>query len=291
MEAEDLYLVNLGTIERIAAFICRRNHVNEDEAADFTSEVRLRLLENEYGIIRKFEGRSTFSTYLTTVITRLYHQYRIEQWGKWRPSAEAKRLGDKAITLERLMTRDGYSLAEAVSILTTRSGGLYSVAELESIYIRLPSRQPRPMLVSDDVSAEAAAAPNAADEPLLARDRARAIRVAAASIDRVIATLPPEDRLILQMRFWGTRKVPEIARALQLDQKKVYKRLDKLFAILRRALEGAGIGKADVDSLLSSGDQELRLELLSGEELEKTALGPSHLTGGNTENGEGRGLT
>lgn len=290
MEAEDLYLINLGTIERIAAFICRRNHVNEDEAADFTAEVKFRLLENEYAIIRKFERRSTFSTYLTTVITRLYHQFRIEQWGKWRPSAEAKRLGDKAITLERLLTRDGYSFMEAVQILTTRSGGLYTIAELESIYVRLPSRQPRPMLISDDVSAEAAATPAGADEPLLARDRARAVRVAATAIDRVIAGLPPEDRLILQMRFWGTRKVPEIARALQLDQKKVYKRLDKLFAILRRALEGAGIGQGEVNSLLSSGDQELRLKLLSEEELEKSALRPSHLPGGNAENGEGRGL-
>jgi hypothetical protein len=146
------------------------------------------------------------------------------------------------------------------------------------------------MLVSDDVSAEAAATPAAADEPLLARDRARTVQLAATAIDRVIAGVAPEDRLILQMRFWGTRKVPDIARALQLDQKKVYKRLDKLFALLRRALEGAGIGQEDVNNLLSSGDQELHLQLLSGEELEKLALRPSHLPGGNAENGEGRGL-
>ncbi|HVR40403.1 MAG TPA: sigma-70 family RNA polymerase sigma factor, partial [Thermoanaerobaculia bacterium] len=212
METADLFLQNLSTIERIAAFICRRNHVRDDDAAEFTAEVRLRLIENDYAIIRKFEGRSSFSTYLTTVITRLYHQYRIEQWGKWRPSAEAKRLGDKAITLERLLTRDGYTFTEAVSILTTRAGGVYTVVELESIYVRLPSRQPRPVLVNDDVSADAASTPAVAEEQLQARDRERTVRTAAQAIDRVIAALSPEDRLILRMRFWGTCKVPEIAR-------------------------------------------------------------------------------
>src|SRR6185503_1033291 len=104
--------------------------------------VCFKIFEDDYGIIRKFEGRSSFSTYLTTVILRLFHQWRVEQWGKWRPSAEAKRLGDKAITLERLITRDGFTFDEAVKVLTVRDGGLSPVAELEALYVRLPLRTP-----------------------------------------------------------------------------------------------------------------------------------------------------
>src|SRR6185295_1916310 len=111
MNPEETYLQHLPTIERIASFVARRNHLNADEAAEFTQEVRFRLFDGDYAIIRKFEGRSLFSTYLTTVIGRLFHQWRVEQWGKWRPSAEAKRLGDKAIALERLLSRDGYTFA------------------------------------------------------------------------------------------------------------------------------------------------------------------------------------
>src|SRR5688500_20209685 len=119
MTAQELYLQNLRSIERIAASVARRNHLRGDEAAEFTQEVRVRLLDDNYAVIRKFEGRSSFTTYLTTVIVRLYHQYRVAQWGEWRASAEAKRLGDEASTLERLGTRDGCTLAAAAEVRRT----------------------------------------------------------------------------------------------------------------------------------------------------------------------------
>ena len=202
MNPEMTYLQHLESIERIAAFVARRGHLNPDETGEFVQIVRVRLFEDDYGVIRKFEGRSSFSTYLTTVILRLFHQWRVEMWGKWRPSAEAKRLGDKAITLERLLTRDGFTFAEAVKVLTTRSGDEFTVPELEAIYVRLPLRTPRPMLVSDEVSAELAATDGDADDRVELRDRERAARCCAAALDAALARFDAEDRLILQLRFW-----------------------------------------------------------------------------------------
>jgi RNA polymerase sigma factor for flagellar operon FliA len=257
MNPESIYLENLASIERIAAFVARRAHLNADDTAEFVQIVRVALFENDYAIIRKFEGRSSFSTYLTTVILRLFHQWRVEQWGKWRPSAEARRLGDMAITLERLLTRDGFTLSEAISVLTIRSGAQASVAELEAIYLRLPSRNPRPGLVSGDVSPDAAASDSDAGDRVESSDRERISRRAEQTLDAALETFDPEDRLILQLRFWKLCKVPEIAEILHLDQKKLYKRLDKLFAVLRRALESAGIGRSDVEALLR-GDIHLK---------------------------------
>src|ERR1043165_7928574 len=85
MNAEEIFLANVPTIDRIAAFICRRHHM-ADDAEEFASQVKLDLIERNYEIIRKFEGRATFSTYLTTVMHRLFYQYRVREWGKWRPS-------------------------------------------------------------------------------------------------------------------------------------------------------------------------------------------------------------
>lgn len=287
MNPEDIYLQHLRTIERIAAFVARRSHLNADESAEFVQEVRVRLLEDDYAVIRKFEGRSSFSTYLTTVILRLYHQWRVEQWGKWRPSAEAKRLGDKAITLERLVARDGFTFEEAVKVLTTPAGSCYTVAELEALYVRLPLRTPRPMLISDEDLPESVAADGDADDRVESRDRERSARTAARAMDDVLETFEPEDRLILQMRFWDARKVPDIARALHIEQKKVYKRLDKLFGVLRRGLESAGVTKADVGRLLSRGDQEIHLGLVSAGGI--GPFGHSHQTGGeDVRGGEGR---
>lgn len=250
MKPEDTYLLHLRTIERIAAFVARRHHLEVSEAEEFVQEVRFRLLDAAYAIIRKFEGRSSFSTYLTTVILRLFHQWRVERWGKWRPSAEAKRLGEKAVTLERLMSREGFTFSEAVRILTTPEGSKYTVSELEAIYLRLPPRNPRPVIVSGETIPDFMTVEADAYERLESEERAQARRKAFRIVDDVMSGMGAEDRLILQMRYWDRLSVPDIARTLHLDQKKLYKRFDRLLLILRRALEDAGLDPG----LLDGGD-------------------------------------
>lgn len=266
MNPEMTYLQHLESIERIAAFVARRGHLNSDDTGEFVQIVRVRLWEDDYKVIRKFEGRSEFSTYLTTVIQRLFHQWRVEMWGKWRPSAEAKRLGDKAITLERLLTRDGFTFAEAVKVLTTRSGNEFTVPQLEAIYVRLPLRNPRTLVVSGDVTPDNLATDGDADDRVELSERVRVGRCCAATIDAALARFEAEDRHILQLRFWGSRKVPDISRIVGIDQKKIYKRLEKLFGVLRQALDAAGVKRADVDKMLGSGDQEIHLDLLCSKE-------------------------
>lgn len=258
--------------------VAHRNHLRTDEAAEFTQEVTVRLLEDDYGVIRKFEGRSSFTTYLMTVILRLFHQYRVEQWGKWRPSAEAKRLGDKAITLERLITRDGYTFDEAVKVLTTPAGSQYTIAELEAIYVRLPHRNPRPMMVSGEIAPDAAAVEAEAYDRVEMAERERSARKAARTVDGLLAQMSAEDRMILNMRFVRAMKVPEIARCLHLDQKKVYKRLETLFLRMRKNLEAAGLTRAELAALLDV-EGDLRCHVLRGEE-ELNSRGPSHVRGG-----------
>jgi RNA polymerase sigma factor (sigma-70 family) len=283
MNPEEKYLEHLRTIERIAAFVARRSSLNADESTEFIQEVRFRLLDDDYAIIRKFKGESSFSTYLTTVILRLYQQWRVQQWGKWRPSAEARRLGEKAVTLERLVSRDGLTFAEAVNMLTTPAGLHYTRAELEAIYLRLPERRPRPVAVSDEGLPEALAVEADAFDRVAREERADLARCAARTIDGALASMDAEDRLILQMRFWNALKVPEIARTLHIEQKKLYKRLDRLFGTLRRELERSGIKQEDIAALLSQGDEAVSLGALP----EIRSPGPSHETaGGSRENRE-----
>jgi RNA polymerase sigma factor (sigma-70 family) len=288
MKPEETYLENLRTIDRISRFVAHKHRLNPDEAAEFEQEVRVRLLENDYAVFRKFETRSTLSTYLTTVIMRLYQQWRVEQWGKWRPSAEAKRLGEKAIVLERLMTRDGYTFDEAVRVLTTPGGSQYTVPELEAIYVRLPHRMPRPVAVSDELVPETVAAESSADDPLEAEDREKAARRVASTMDGLLKEFEPEDRLILQMRFWHAQKVPDIAKTLHMEQKKIYKRLDKLFGTLRRGLERAGVSSSDVAGLLTRGDQDVRFSVI-GSEIGSSRHSHSSAGGEGARGGEGRG--
>jgi RNA polymerase sigma factor (sigma-70 family) len=284
MTAEETYLQNLRTIERIARFVAKKYHLNRDDTAEFTQEALVHLLEDDYAVFRKFEGRSTLNTYLYTVIRHVYTQWRVEQWGKWRPSAEAKRLGEKAIVLERLMSREGYRFDEAVRVLTTPEGSQYTVAELEAIYLRLPVRVPRPVPVSDELLPESIASDGNADDRIEARDRERAARRAAAAIDAMLGDFDAEDRLILQMRFWDERKVADIAKTLHIDQKKLYKRLEKLYIVLRRGLERAGVSQSDVAGMLNSSDQDFVFDILT----EISSSRPSHTGGGGAEGSAGR---
>ena len=281
MEPEQLFVQNLGLIDRIVAFVCRRNHLGPAESDEFSSHVRFKLLEDHYAVLRKFERRSSLSTYLTTVIQRLFFQYRVQLWGKWRPSAEAKRLGEKAITLERMLTRDDLTLAETISILTTGAQPHFTRAEIEALYLRLPVRQPRPMLVADSALPEIAA-PAAADDGVMHQHRECTARTVAQAMDGAIESLDAEDRVILRMRFWHAAKVPDIAATLHIDQKKLYKRIDRLIAALRKAIERAGIARDDVGDLLTHADHNLTLHA------EKAPSRPSQRADGDLGEGTGR---
>ena len=254
MDPQELFLSNLDAIDRAVAYVCHRNHLSPQDAEEFNSEVKTKLIEANYAVLRKFEGRSSFSTYMTTVIQRLYFQWRVQMWGKWRPSAEAKRLGEKAITLERLLTRDGFSYSEALETLTTGIRA-YTREEVEAIYLRLPERQPRPVLVSSFAPESAPTVDPEKD--LFTAERRKTARAAAVAVDEAIAGMDPESRVILQMRFWNNRKVPEIASALRIEAKRLYKKIDRLLETLRAALENAGIDRETIADLLDRPDHEL----------------------------------
>jgi hypothetical protein len=81
-------------------------------------------------------------------------------------------------------------------------------------------------------------------------DRAATARHATETVDAAMSAMDDKDQLILRMRFWDGRKVPEIGRTLGLDQKNVYKRIAKLLAQLKLALERSGITAGDLAELL-----------------------------------------
>ena len=80
-------------------------------------DVRLKLLQDDYAVLRKYRGASSQTTFLTVVISNLFRDHRIKHWGKWRPSAEAKRHGEVAVRLEAAIYRDGQSFEQACGFL------------------------------------------------------------------------------------------------------------------------------------------------------------------------------
>jgi RNA polymerase sigma factor (sigma-70 family) len=257
MDAEKLFLSHLSLIERITSFVCHRNRVTGADVEDFSSTVKLKLIEDDYAVIRKFEGRSQFTTYLTTVISRIFSDYRTRLWGKWRPSAEAKRLGLTAMTLERLVHRDGYTFGEALQILTTGDGWGCTSQQLEEIYCKLPARTKRPMMVAEPIP-DVAVSTNVAmeDGELFDCERRASACKTNGVLDQAIAELDLQDRLILRLRFAEYLTVPQIADLTKLDSKKIYKRIEKILRGLRSQLAENHIDRTEVDSLIDRGEFE-----------------------------------
>lgn len=250
---EELLTSQYQLIERVIAYTARRFHLNDTDSQEFHSHVLLKLVENDYQIFKKWRRHSSLRTYLTTVIHHLCQDFRTAQWGKWRPSAEARRLGPLATLLERLITRDGYTFSQACEILRTNHRVEASDAELEEILARLPVRTPRKWvddselatIPSDGVSAESAVMQAEAGEV-----RTRLL----AALERALATLEPQDRLMVQWRFWSDTTVANISRALGWEQSKLYPRLRQLFAGLRAQLEAEGFAAGDIESFVAGAD-------------------------------------
>lgn len=238
----DTLLEQLPLIEQIIRAVCRGRSMDTDEIEEFEAFVKLRLIENDYAIIRKFEGRSSFGTFVTTVISRLLNDYRDREWGRWRNSAEAKRMGAVAKDLERLLVRDMRSLDEAFVELAARYPGTTRAA-LEDMAVRFRPRH-RPKLSGLEFCEGTAVAPAPVDFV-----HAETVSTISAVVSAFIARLPKEDQLIFQLRFEEDMPVPRIALALRLEMQAIYRRLRRHFADLRAALKEAGISEEDVDGL------------------------------------------
>jgi len=246
---ESIFLANLAQIDRLIALIARRHALNPSDAEDFRAWAHEKIIDCDYAVIRKFGGRSSLSTYLTTVLVNLFRDYRNARWGRWRPSAEAKRRGPIGIRLEELIYRDGHPLREAVQILQA-IGAPLSETDLLRLAAVLPVRRGH-----NEVSLENVEATSIAVHPNLEHE-ADDMLALEKLLHSAVASLPAEDALIMRMRFWSGMSVADIARTLRVEQKPLYRRLDGIQADLRAALESRGVDRTRAIEIL--GDATTR---------------------------------
>jgi hypothetical protein len=171
-----------------------------------------------------------------------------------------------------------------VQVLTTRAGATVTPEQLWQLYLQLPNRNPRPNFVSDPVASDSVAVDGDVEARVEAGEGELVARKIKQTLDAVLATLEEEDRIILKMHFQNGGRFADIARALDLDQKKLYKRVTKLMLMLRKALEANGVSHTDVDTFLGRGDREIRLNIFDSEE--NSNAGPSNETGEEDEDPE-----
>lgn len=234
--AEQMFTDCLPVIQRVIDAVVRRHQLSTPDAEEFGAAVYVRLIEHDYRILRQFQRRSSIRTFLKVVVERLYLDFRNQHWGKWRPSARAKRLGREALLLEQLIERDGFSFPEAVEILRAQHGVTLPLAELSALAAGARVR-PQRHSTSVDRLLDVRDAQPLPDELVAREELARQAIATCRFLARVIARLPATDRQLIELHFRRGFTVAGIARALRMDQKQLYRRLAQLMTELRCALE------------------------------------------------------
>lgn len=257
-EARQLYEANLALIKRIVSFVCRHRHFTPDEAEEFESDVHLKLIDEQYRVLRTWKRESSLSTYLSMVIGRGALDFRTHQWGKWHPSAEARRMGPIAVELEQIVVRDGRPVEEAFPSLAAKDAGV-TLESLRKMVARFPRRNPKKheVPVEEDVAVD----PDDTEDRALGDERRRTAGRVAALVRSAVARCPEDIRLVLRLHYVEGMTVAQIARALQRDQKLLYRRLERCVDEIREELRDAGVPEREVVDLIGRDDVFLDFDL------------------------------
>jgi RNA polymerase sigma factor for flagellar operon FliA len=241
----DPFTDHFATIHAVLRFVSWRHHLSQDEAQEFDAWVRLRLIERDFAILRKFRGDSSLETYLSVVVNRLFLDYKAAVRGKFRPSVAARAMGDVGLELERLLVLQKHTLTEAFEILRNR-GFTFSEDQLEALAVRLPVRRSQMIVVAPEDLEDLARGNDGAvgDQERLASRCDLLKRL----IPRLRA-LPREDRLMIRLHFLDGVGIAAIARSMKVDEQPLRRRLQRVLRDLREALEKDGVNRSVLKDL------------------------------------------
>lgn len=251
VDYQKLLTENLGLLRQVVRGIARHQRLRDEDAEDLFGAVQLKLVEDDYAALRRFEGNAQLRTYFAAIAAHHLKDEQDRRLGKWRPSVFAQRAGPVAELLERLLTRDSCTFDEAVRILKTNYQVPESEADLYRLSLGFPSRQPRRFV---DVGAletkvAPAGAPDALDGPRRAQLASRTASALRVACDRLI----PQDRLLLRLFFQKGLPLSKIAKLLQVEAKSIYRRKDQVLAVLRDELQAQGITSDQIRDILPEG--------------------------------------
>ena len=246
---EKLFLENIGSIRDAARQYARRRVLSDEEAEEFESVVMARIIDNDYAVLRRFGGSSSFGTYIRLIIQNFFRDFTRR---RWRSSPEAIKGGPVARQLESLIYKNGYDVDTAVQIVKSDNSEL-SLEELVNIAEGLSPRLSRRQVgeeVLETLVGEQRSQMSCCKQArwFFKKDLVKALYLAVSELRR-------EDQVILKMKIEKDRSLVDIARSFGLDSKPLYRRYRKILDSLRSSLQQQGIESADVKEMLRFADE------------------------------------
>jgi RNA polymerase sigma factor (sigma-70 family) len=226
---------------------CTSSH---DDAADCYLHICERLARGGFRRLLKFkpEGKASFATWLRVVARNICLDWHRSQYGRPRPFKSLQRLSPLEIEIYNQRFVRGTSREETVQQLEPQFPGV-NLAELSNIEDRLQgslsSRQQwilstrkaefiRPIAAAgeeNEPDAEDVADPEPSQEARFADQEQQS------QLEKNVAALPAQERLLVQLRYEQDLSLDEIARVCGLnDPQQAHRRLAAILKKLRAAM-------------------------------------------------------
>jgi DNA-directed RNA polymerase specialized sigma24 family protein len=225
--------------------VARHVERDADAASDAFLFICERLRERRCRRLKQFDldGAATFTTWLRAVAWNLAIDARRRRLGRLRPLAAIRRLPVLQQRWFRLRHQEGLTFEEAFGVLRVEFPGLSSAtaqrAEVD-VEQAVESRQRwrllvrRPTMVSIDAPSEDVAGVPGPPDSGLDPERLTIEHDELARLGEMMAELPPEDQVLLRLRFEENVTLARLAQMLGLkDQWAADRRLRAVMAQLR----------------------------------------------------------
>jgi RNA polymerase sigma factor (sigma-70 family) len=249
---------HLGLIQHQLLRLSWRSGLPSHEAEEFRSWALFKLVEDEYRILGRWEGRSSFPTFLNVVLVNLMRDYRIHVWGKWRPCAASRRWGQAGMLLERLLVRDGLASGDALERLRTEHGISFSPEDVTRLVAALPQRTERRQVSEEELLRMPV--DGYVESRVEEREQARTVDRLRELLVPLLQSLSAQDRLLLRLHFFEGLSMAAISKLLGRSQRELYSARDRCLKKIRRSLDEAGLGSNQIGGLIGHLQGNLGLE-------------------------------
>jgi RNA polymerase sigma factor (sigma-70 family) len=221
---------------------------DRDDVMDLYVHICERLAADDCARLRRHDpGKGTLTAWLSTVVRRMLVDWVRSNQGRKRLFGSVKALSGVDQRIFELYYWRRHTPAEMASLVVDDTGhaiGLSAVfAALERVERALTERQRAELITLAARTSSAVSIEDEEGEPVIpvASDAPgpEAAMLAAhdqRALDAALATLDPEDRVIVSMRFIDGLTLPEIKRALHLPSLSP-ERVSQIVATLRATLE------------------------------------------------------
>jgi len=232
-------------IEAAVRAVSAHFRFDEDVRDDFSGVVREKFFDTTRSPLLRIRDKASWESYLRVVVTNMARDYADKIWGKWRPSATAKRFGEWGVRLETLVSRDRLSLDEAVARVLSEADGALTRREAHRIYAALPAGlRSRPKPATQELARQESE--DTADGPLWAGELAREKAVALERVMDLLAGMDPNDALMVRLRYEDGFTLARIGEEVGLSLQRVHERIGRALGELRDTLEQEGFERDEL---------------------------------------------